>query len=173
MELGGSAAPQGINGGNDDLHVRLLPFCTDELHPALGNLPAAAVVGRVGAVHRLVVVQPLGQGHRLQLGGRHPCNGGGRVGPHDAELTAGVPYFDHTLLGNGAARPGKEIIELGLRGRDLQKTPLAEQAGQLSLDLPPLLALGKQPVPGSFGGVDVEFHGITPFALSLYHANIL
>ena len=129
MELGGSAAPQGINGGNDDLHVRLLPFCTDELHPALGNLPAAAVVGGVGAVHCLIVVQPLRHGHRLQLGGSYPCNGGGGVGPHDAELTAGVPYFDHALLGNSAARPGKEIIELGLRGGDLQKPPLTEQAG--------------------------------------------
>ena len=71
MEAGRSTRPQGVNGGNDDFQISFQPFGSNKLNTTLGNLPAAAVVGRVGPVNLLVVVQPLGQRHRAELCGSH------------------------------------------------------------------------------------------------------
>ena len=103
VETGRAAGAQGIDGGDDDLKVGLDAVRTDELHTALGDLPVSTVVGGVGAVYLLVVIQPLRQGQRAQLGSRHPGNGGGGVGAHDADLATQVAHLQHPFLRDGAA----------------------------------------------------------------------
>ena len=103
MESLHPAGPQDIHRHGDHLQVGLLSSRADELHPALCNLTAAALVLLTGAKHRLVVVEPLGQRHRLQLGGGHPGDGGCAVGAHHHDLARPVDDLQHALLGHGVA----------------------------------------------------------------------
>ena len=174
MEPLHAARAQGVHRHGHHLQVRLPARGPDELHAALGDLGAAPTVLPAGPEDRLVIVQPLGQRHRAELGGRHPGDGRGGVGPHDHDLAAAVDELEHLLLGHGRARLEQQVIKFQLRRHDLRVAPPGKQLRQPPLDLPALPALGKQPVPGPLRRVDTPIHRESPlYALSLYHANIL
>ena len=149
-----AAGPQGIHRHGHHFHVGLFAHRANHLHAALGDLAAAAVVGVAGAEHRLIVVEPLGKRDGLELRGRHPGDGSGRVRPHDHDLAGPVDDLQHSFLWDGVAGLDEQIVEFHLRRADLGVAPAAEEGRQRRLHLTALHALGKQPVPGPLRRVD-------------------
>ncbi len=143
VELLQPAAAQCVHRHSHHLQVGLFPHRADHLHAALGDLTASAPVGQMVAEHGLLVVQPLGEGQMLQLGGRHPGDGGGTVGPHHHDPPGAVDDFQHGLLGDGVARLDEQVVILHLGGDNLGAAPAVEQLHQGVLHLAALQALGE------------------------------